>query len=683
MITVMSKIKNFFISNYNIIIKYIFVTIVIGAIMYFMPEVDNINYEYEVGKVWNYSDLEAPFDFSIRKSPIQISEERQSVIKNIRPYYKFNLETTNKSIEDFTAGIQLLNSDSVLSEVEVNRLVNSFTDILMTGIIGYDKYIAEQDSNLVISVSKGNKAQYVFAKKLYDITKAGETFREQLINYTPEIIAKLNKLANEKFVENVSLDKSKTEYEINQKLNLISDTYGLVQKGELIISEGSIIDKNTYQTIQSLQQLYKEHHELSAKSNIADYMIYWILMVCFMTFLYIYRPNIVLFNKSFFLLFSSIIIIVVCVILVQAKFPMAVYAIPICLVPIILRAFFDYRIALCGLMITVMLSAMSIPESLSYCLMNMITGIIVIACMSRLEKRSQYFLISFVVFISYSIVYMTIEVGKTGDFTTIQPNRFNYYLMNAALLLISFPIIFFIEKIFGYTTDISLIELSNTNSKLLRRLSNEAPGTFQHSIQVANMAENAANKIGANVLLARVGALYHDIGKIKAPYYFTENQTNNINPHENLLPEQSAQILISHVTDGLELATKYHLPELVKNFIRTHHGTRLTSFFYRKAVEQYGKDKLHEEDFRYKGPKPFSKETAIVMMADSIEAASKSLNNPDEQHILFLVNNIIDKQIAETQFNNADITLKEIEEIKKVFIANLKSTFHLRIKYSE
>lgn len=303
--------------------------------------------------------------------------------------------------------------------------------------------------------------------------------------------------------------------------------------------------------------------------------------------------------------------------------------------------------------------------------------------MLRLEKRSQYFIISFITLVLYILTYILFKTSQTGDFSGINITVIYNYVFNAVILLSVFPLIFIIEKIFGYTTDISLIELSNTNTKLLRELSTQAPGTFQHAIQVANLAENAAIKIGADVLLVRVGALYHDIGKMDMPSYFTENQVKNINPHEALLPDQSAKILMSHVVKGLEIATKYHLPEIVKNFIRTHHGTRFTSFFYRKAIEMYGKENIDENDYKYRGPKPFNKETAIVMMADSVEAASKSITSPDEQHIEYLVNNVIDKQISEKQFDNCNISLKDIEDVKKVFITNLKSSFHLRIKYPE
>lgn len=673
---------NFFQRNYNIIIKFAAVFFLLGAVVFLSPKSTSVNFSFTAGELWKYPDLYAPFDFPVSKSQQQLNQEKSEIAHNAVKYYNFDINSSNLNKAALINSIDIICKNEHIDTTIEATVINAYTRFFDDGIITTDERANYDDSLTVICIEKNIEGKFSFIKDLHTPEQIRAQMLQVLNRLTPVQIEKIISTADKYVTPNVLPDKEKTEMEVKKKLASLSESYGMVQKGELIISEGSIVDKSTVNVIESLQNAYS-FYITPLKGKVSNFLIYLLICYGFMLLLLVYKPSMIRFNKSFILILTLIAGFAICISMVSAKKPDSVYIIPICMIPIIFRAFYNYRIALWGLILTLALSAFTVKDGVYFCISNLLVGVVITSCMLRLEKRSQYFIISFITLVLYILTYILFKTSQTGDFSGINITVIYNYVFNAVILLSVFPLIFIIEKIFGYTTDISLIELSNTNTKLLRELSTQAPGTFQHAIQVANLAENAAIKIGADVLLVRVGALYHDIGKMDIPSYFTENQVKNINPHEALLPDQSAKILMSHVVKGLEIATKYHLPEIVKNFIRTHHGTRFTSFFYRKAIEMYGKENIDENDYKYRGPKPFNKETAIVMMADSVEAASKSITSPDEQHIEYLVNNVIDKQISEKQFDNCNISLKDIEDVKKVFITNLKSSFHLRIKYPE
>ena len=676
----MNNFTNFFKKNHNVLIKIIVLIGIISIIIQTLPDLTSFNYKYEVGKIWNYSTLEAPFNFPIYKTSDQIAKEKFELTKEIKPYFIYDATLTEEKIQSFRKSLYSIQFNDNHKLIEIDSL---FTNIMHTGIIKANNYIDLNDSSFIICIESGKYARYVFLDKLYTTESAEKTIQNHTSSLLPETISEINKVVNDNIADNVFFDKNKTDEVLKERNENYSNTLGMIKKGTIIVSENDIVTKDISNKLNSLKT-YTENNTRSTstlKSRSYTFILYTFIVLCFYFFLYIYKPNYVLSNRSFILITLIIGIIVLTSYIIEKNYIKYILIIPIFIVPIIFRAFFDYRTALWGLIFTVLLVAMTLPDGFYYSLTNITTGLIVISCLSRLEKRSQYFLIIFAILICYEFFYLINELISNNTLLYIDVNNIIYYCINACLTLIAFPLIFYIEKISGMTTDISLIEYANTNNKLLRELSTIAPGTFHHCIQVANLAENAARKIGANVLLTRVGSLYHDIGKMYKPDYFSENQIKNSNPHDTLPPQESANIIISHVIKGIELATKYHLPENIKDFIRTHHGTRLTSFFYAKAVDQNGVNNVNKNNFQYHGPKPFSRETAIVMMADSIEAVSKSITTPDEQSIINLVNNVIDKQIKEGQFNNSNITFKEIEEIKKVFIASLKTTFHLRVKY--
>jgi putative nucleotidyltransferase with HDIG domain len=460
----------------------------------------------------------------------------------------------------------------------------------------------------------------------------------------------------------------------------------MVQTGELIISKGELVTTDKYLLLESLRQEY----ELKLGSSFeyagilaGQVILLGVSLTALFLFLLFFRKEIFAETKQVVLILILILFIVMVTALVVKYNPAYVYLIPVCLVPIIIGIFTDTRLALFSHLITIIITGLVVPNSYEFVFLQLFAGIVTILSIVRLERRSQFFLTSFMIFITYSVIYIGMTLISEGS---IEGMNYIYFLLfagSAILTLFSYPMIFVFEKIFGLITDVTLLELSNTNNKLLRELALKAPGTFQHSMQMANLAEEAVFEIGGNPLLVRTGAMYHDIGKINEPFYFVENQATGVNPHDELTYEESARIIVDHVQSGVEKAKKHNLPEQIIDFIRTHHGTRKTEYFYTLAKKENPDAEVDADIFTYHGPEPFSKETAVLMMADTVEAASRSLKNPDEESINNLVENVINKQIESHQFDNADVTLRDIRKIKKIFKKKLLNIYHLRIEYPE
>ena len=408
-----------------------------------------------------------------------------------------------------------------------------------------------------------------------------------------------------------------------------------------------------------------------------------VVMIVLFVILWFYRRDIASSNKKLVLILSVAVITIIGTNLVVTYQPDYLYLIPFCLVPVVIHAFFNTRLAIYVHLITVILAGFLVPDSFQFVFMQLIAGFAGIFSLYNFERRGQIFIASMWIFFAYSLVYTGKALIEEGDITSIEPVNYAIFAGSSFLILFAYPLIYILEKIFGMITDITLIELSNTNNKLLRDLAQKAPGTFQHSIQVANLAEEAIYEIGGKALLVRVGALYHDIGKMNNALYFVENQSTGVNPHDELTYEESANIIISHVLDGIEMAKKNNLPEEIIDFIRTHHGTRKVEYFYIKQKKDFPDEEVDEKTFSYHGPIPFSRETAVLMMADSVEAASRSLKKPDEEAINNLVEGIITKQVETDQFINSDITLRDITTIKKILKKKMKNIYHVRIAYPE
>ena len=483
---------------------------------------------------------------------------------------------------------------------------------------------------------------------------------------------------------NVNYNDELSKRALEEEFAKISLTRGSIDEGKLIIAKGEVVEGENLKILDSLKaeyesQLWTESNFLFILSGYA--ILVALVLMMLMLFLKKYRPEVFRNNVKVTFIFFNILLMVFITTLVVKYNEAYVFVVPLCILPLILKTFFDARLGLFVHVLTVLILGFVVPNSFEYIFLQTIAGIVTILTVSELYKRANLFVSVGQITLIYMVGYFAFFVIHEGGIDTINPYTFGFFLLNGMITLFAQPLIYIYEKIFGLISDVSLLELSDTNSRLLKELSNKAPGTFHHSLQVANLAEASANEIGANAMLVRVGALYHDIGKMNRPTYFTENQVTNINPHDDLQPKESAKIIIDHVIEGIEIARKNKLPDRVIDFIRTHHGTTFVYYFFKKQ-EELGEE-FDESTFRYPGPIPFSKETAILMMADAVEAASKSLNNPTYSIIDEFVEKIVNGQMNAQQFLNANITFKEIQSVKKVLKHKLTNIYHLRVEYPE
>ncbi|MDP5060758.1 MAG: HDIG domain-containing protein, partial [Maribacter sp.] len=536
-----------------------------------------------------------------------------------------------------------------------------------------------------IFLVKNNEASKVRVSDFFRVSEINDLIGRVLSDNNLSVFEKdTQSLFFDIIAPNVSFDNNLTQKARNEALSKLSYTRGTVDQGRLIIAKGEVVEAENLKILESLKSEYES--ELWTASNYYYILIgYTVLvaLVLIMLFLFLkkYRRTVYENNVKVTFIFFNILLMVFITTIVIKYNDQLVFVVPLCILPLILKTFFDARLGLFVHVLTILILGFVVPNSFEYIFLQIITGIVTILTVSELYKRANLFVSVGQITLIYIIGYLAFHTIHEGDLSDIEWYTLGLFLLNGMITLFVQPLIYIYEKLFGLVSDVSLLELSDTNSKLLKELSNKAPGTFHHSLQVANLAEAAANEIGANAMLVRVGALYHDIGKMNEPTYFTENQVTNVNPHDELSPKDSARIIIDHVIKGIEIARKNNLPDRIIDFIRSHHGTTLVFYFYKKQKEL--DDDVKEEDFRYPGPLPFSRETAILMMADSVEAASKSLKNPTFLIIDEFVDKIISGQMKANQFLNADITFKEIETIKKIFKQKLINIYHLRVEYPE
>lgn len=481
-----------------------------------------------------------------------------------------------------------------------------------------------------------------------------------------------------KFNENI------TQASLEAQLNNISPIKEFIEKGDEIIAKGEKITQTKFEALTIYKQDYEKkitEKKTIYKQILGQFILVSIALTAMLLFFKYISSELFKDNKKILLILSVILLMVATTSLIVNINSQYIYIAPLCLTPILIRTFFDSRSALYVFLVNIIIIGFSIPNSFEFVFYQLMVGMMVIISMEHLEKRSDFFKISIFVFGTYSIIYLALTLVQDAGLTKINPYRFLYFGVNAAMTLFAFPIIYLFEKAFGYVSEVSLLEYSNTNSRVLRELSIKAPGTFQHSVQVANLAEDLIHQIGGNSLLVRVGALHHDIGKSLKPMFFIENQHTGFNPHDEITNEESAEVITSHIFEGVKLAYKYKLPEPIIDFIRTHHGTSKTKYFYNKQKLEHPDMPIDDNLFTYKGPKPFSRETAVLMMVDSVEAASRSLKEHSEKTISNLVDGIIDDQIKNDQFSNSNITFRDITIIKQVLKQKLQAIYHTRIQY--
>jgi len=673
--------------NYYQINKILLFLITLVILLALFPREGKFQYEFQRGKPWQHNDLIAPFDFAILKQQSELQKERKNAIDEAYLFFRIDPEKIEYAKSDFLARLDRAGQNQYTVQEKELIVKTGFTlldSIFGCGIIEMIPELGKKNPDFKIAVIKDNVATVVPVKSLFTINKANEYILFNLAT-VPGINGKfILPLLQATITHNVLFDEDLTLAQREQSLANISITRGMVQKGERIIDKGELVNISKFQQLESLRLEFesKSGYGYNFKMILLGRLILISMsLLVFGLFLYTFRHDIYIENRNIVLLLLLITLMVSFTTLVMNIRVSYIMAVPICLVPIIVRTFYDTRLALFVHIITIIILGFLVPNSFEFLFMQLITGIFTIISVVHLHHRSQFFFTSLMILLSYSVIYIGMTLMQQGSIEQISRTNFLMFGISAMLTLFSYPLIYLFEKIFGMITDVSLIELSDTNSKLLRELAIKSPGTFQHSLIVSNIAEEAARAIGANSLLARTGALYHDIGKMDMPMYYIENQSGGINPHDDLSYEESARIITDHVIRGIEKARLNKLPEVIIDFIRTHHGTRITQYFYNKFKQEMGDVPFDESPFRYRGPVPHSKETSILMMADSIEAASRSLKAPTEQEVSDLVERLIDNQMEYKQFRNSSLTLKDISTIKKIIKKKLLSIYHIRIEY--
>ena len=673
--------------NYYQINKILLFLLTLVILLALFPREGKFKYEFQRGKPWQHDDLIAPFDFAILKQQAELKQERINALSEAYLFFRVDKEKIEYAKSDFLSKLDVEGKDKITTQQKELLVKTGFSlldSIYKRGIVEMIPEIEKKSPDFKIAIVADNVAKIVPINNLFTISNANTYILLNLPLFQGVDTKFVLPLLQANIMHNVIFDEDLTNVQRDQSLANISTTRGMVQKGERIIAKGELVNEAKFQQLESLRL------EFESKSG-SGYNFKMILLgrlilismalLVFGLFMYTFRHDIYTENRNIVLLLLLVTLMVSFTTIVMKMNVLYIMAVPICLVPIIVRTFYDTRLALFVHIITIIILGFLVPNSFEFLFMQLITGIITIISIVHLNHRSQFFFTSLMILVSYSIIYVGMTLMQEGSID--QLSRFNFVMfgISALLTLFSYPLIYLFEKIFGMVTDVSLIELSDTNSKLLRELAIKSPGTFQHSLIVSNIAEEAARAINANPLLARTGALYHDIGKMDMPMYYIENQSGGINPHDDLSYEESARIITGHVIRGIEKARLYKLPETIIDFIRTHHGTRYTQYFFNKFKQEAGDVPFDETPFRYRGPIPFSKETSILMMADSIEAASRSLKAPTELEVSELVERLIDNQMGNRQFSNSLLTLKDISTIKKIIKKKLLSIYHIRIEY--
>lgn len=686
----MNRQLNWLRDHYDLLGKIFLFILTIGVLIAIFPREGKFRYEYQKGKPWQHADLIAPVDLAILKPEAELKLEINEALNASLLYFKRDPQVkairTNQltdafnNLRDKTADKQ--SASYLKPEVLADMLVVLDT-VFARGVIGLTSEIETKPQSYEIYEVDGNQAAKKPISAFFTIRSAGEFINKQVAK-NDEITPVLGKLLLNALSQNILYDEENTQRAKDGIIGEIPVTRGMIQSGEKIISRGELINSEKFQILESYRLDYQS--KLGSdfqyeKILLGQFILIGLTVMVFILFMISFRRDIFVDNKKMLMLLLVILLMVYAAALtVQAK-PELVYLLPFCLVPIIIRVFYDTRIAFFVHVVTLILTGFMVPSGFEFLFQQLIAGLIAIISVAEFRRRSQFFITALAILVSYSLVYVGMLLIQDGSMHNIDYSRFLLYGGSAAFTLLSYPLIFAFEKMFGLVTEVTLMELTDTNSPLLRELSLHAPGTFQHSMQVANIAEAAIYEIGGNTLLVRAGALYHDIGKIDMPMYFIENQLSEMNPHDDLTFDESARIIISHVYKGVEKAKKHKLPEVLIDFIRTHHGTRVAEYFFNRQRIEFPEEEAKDADFRYPGPIPFSKETSVLMMADSVEAASRSMKTHSAESIHNLVEGIIDRQVEMKQFVNSDLTLKEITRVKKILKKELLSIYHVRIAY--
>ena len=669
--------------------------IFLGALAFILlvfPREGRFKYEYRQGKPWMHEDLIAPYDFPVLKPKDELEKQRARLLASRPLYFRLDpsvypsrREIIAQSLLDFMGlhpADTLRNNQAVVSLIREALFIAD--TVFKRGIIQVVPEISNLPPDAMIHLVVNNKSRVVPLSHFFTVLTADEYIMRRLKTFPREIRPQLKLALEMGLTHNIFFDRQLTEKSTEEMLSALPEYQGMIQQGEKVISQGELVTPERFQVLESLRA-ESEARAQNPRARLAiltgQFILISLALLVLALFLYIFRPAVFADNRKVGFIVLIIVLMTALTSVVVTHRPWALYAIPLCLVPVIIRMFFDTRLALYVHIITMILTGFLVPNSFDFVFLQLIAGLIAIFSVANLQRRQQFVTTAFYVFLAYSVVYAGLYLVQEGRFSGMRFFNFALFGGASALLLFAYPAITILEKLFGFVTDITLLELSDTNHPVLRDISSKAPGTFHHSLQVANLAEEVIRRIGGNPLLVRAGAMYHDMGKIDNSMYFIENQYTGYNPHEELTPEESAAIILSHVSKGIEKARKLGLPSQIIDFIRTHHGTRRVEYFYQKSLKSGDGLSSDESLFAYRGPVPFSRETAVLMMADSVEAATRSLSKPDEASINAMVDNIIDSLMATHQLDNAPLSLKDITVARKVLKTRLLHIYHIRIPY--
>ena len=659
--------------------------VTVSIISYFMPKEGKFNYEFDINTPWKYGLLQASFDFAVTKSDEQVQKEQDSILAFYQPYFLVdkNVEKNmlTKLREDYNRNMKFtLPSSDYLRYIE-----RTLKRIYQRGVLSVqDAQLLAEDSIQHIRLVDKNVATNQEVNELFTVKGAYEyLLNADTLHYNKRVLQTCN--LDNYLTSNVTYDLEKSEAALQELLSRVVWGKGLVQTGQKIIDRGEIINEDTYDILRSLRQEWEKRSESVQEIRMTfmgQALLVSILILCFMIYLELFRKEYYGRKRSVLLLFALIVFFPVALSIMVEQNMSNVYIVPLAMIPIIIGIFLDSRTAFMAHTVIILICSIFLRYPHEFIILQMAAGMTAIYSLRELSQRSQLLRTALIVVICYALLHFGFDLIQENDLTKLNTRMYMYFIINGILLLFTYPLLFILEKTFGFTSNVTLVELSNINTKLLREMSEVAPGTFQHSLQMANLAAEAANKIGANSQLVRTGALYHDIGKMLNPAFFTENQSG-VNPHKSLSYEQSAQVIISHITDGIKLAEKHQLPKVIKDFIRTHHGKGVAKYFYISYKNEHPNEEVDIEKFSYPGPNPFTKEQAILMMADAVEAASRSLPEYTEESISTLIDRIVDGQVSEGYFKECPITFKDIALVKALFKEKLKTVYHTRITYPE
>ena len=654
-------------------------------VVYFMPREGRSAYQFDLGRPWRYSQLIATFDFPIYKSDELIKKEQDSVMHLFEPYFEINQSVEEEQVAKFRKDFAQMEKSGIPYYYK-GYIEQKLRTLYQNGIVQPDDYNRLVDDSITaIRIFTANQSVIRPTKDIYSHKSAYKFFFEtdDTARYDRLKLQKCN--LDRYIVSNLLFDQKKSEEQKKDLLSSISYASGMVMSGQKIIDRGDIVTQETYNILASYLKESKQRIDSTKQEAyllVGQILCVALIFLCMMLYFSLFRKDYLEKGKSVLLLLTMLVIFPVLSSILVDQNLFSVYIIPFTMAPIFIRVFMDSRTAFVMHTVIILLCAVSLKYPYEFVATQLVAGMVAIYSLRELSQRSQLLRTALIVTVTSLVFYFSLDLMHQKEIDNLEYNIYIYLIINGVLLLFAYPLMFLIEKLFGFTSNVTLVELSNINNDLMRRMSEVAPGTFQHSMQVANLATEVANKIDAKAQLVRTGAMYHDIGKICNPAYFTENQSG-VNPHDQLSLIESARIIISHIPDGLKMADKYNLPEVIKGFIATHHGRGKTKYFYISYKNKYPDEEVDENLFTYPGPNPQTKEQAILMMADAVEASSRSLKDYTEESISNLVEMIIDAQIADGAFKNCPITFQDITTAKEVFKEKLKTIYHTRISYPE